>query len=353
MTKTIFTLLIVSTWFSLTLANADEKPVEFNTDFRYRYEFVDDDSKDSSRRRNRIRSRFSLIGNVGEQLKINLRFATAEKNPTSANQDLGHDFSLKDIGLDQFYFDYSISDNFSLLGGKVKNPYFKANKSELIFDGDYNPEGLALHFNNGIVFGSIGTFSMDEHESVDDISISGFQVGVSNKTSTGARYKIALARYSFDDISGRPASEITWNGKIFGNPTDASGNYLNNYTLNNFSAEINANIGAQEMPAIFFIDWVKNSEADSDDSGYQIGLKLSFVNSWNVTYFYQDLEKNAVFGALTNSDFGGGGAGHKGHGIKLNYGFSKNLSVEFTWFDNDKDMTTDYSRIFLDLKYKY
>ena len=90
MTKTIFTLLIASTWFSLTLANADEKPVEFNTEFRYRYEFVDDDSKDSSRRRNRIRSRFSLIGNVGEQLKINLRFATAEKNPTSANQDLGH-----------------------------------------------------------------------------------------------------------------------------------------------------------------------------------------------------------------------------------------------------------------------
>ena len=194
---------------------------------------------------------------------------------------------------------------------------------------------------------------MDEHESVENISITGFELGLSNKTSTGAQYKIALARYTFDDIRERSASEITWNGKLFGNPTDASGNYLNNYTLSNFSAEINTNIGAQEIPAIFFIDWVNNSEADSDDSGYQIGLKLSFVNSWNATYFYQDLEKNAVFGALTSSNFGGGGTGHKGHAIKLNYGFSKNLSVEFTWFDNDKNMTTDYTRIFLDLKYKY
>ena len=108
-----------------------------------------------------------------------------------------------------------------------------------------------------------------------------------------------------------------------------------------------------EIPAIFFIDWVNNTEADSEDRGYQIGLKLSLVDSWNVTYFYQDLEKNAVFGALTSSNFGGGGTDHKGHAIKLNYEFSKNLSAEFTFYDNDKNMTTDYTRIFLDFLYKY
>ena len=353
MIKSIFTLFALLTWFSLVTVNANENPIEFRGDFRYRYEFIDDDSKDSSSRRNRIRSRFAAIARVNEKLKINLRFATAEENPTGANQDLGHDFSFKDIGPDQFYFDYSISDSASIWGGKIENPYFKANKSELIFDGDYNPEGLALQFKKGMIFGSLGAFSMDAHASADDISIAGFQVGISNKTSAGAKYKIALARYSFDDIHGRPASEITWNGKLFGNPIDASGNYLNNYTLSNFSAEINTNIGAQEIPAIFFIDWVNNTEADSDDSGYQVGLKLSLVDSWNVTYFYQDLEENAVFGALTSSNFGGGGAGHKGHAIKLNYEFSKNLSAEFTFFDNDKNMTTDYTRIFLDLKYKY
>ena len=353
MTKSIFTLLVVLTWFSLVTVNANENPVEFKTDFRYRYEFVDDDSKDSSRRRNRIRSRFGLTGAINEQLKINLRFATAEKNPISANQDLGHDFSLKDIGLDQLYFDYSISDNVSILGGKVENPFYRANKSQLIFDRDYNPEGLALQFNKGIVFGSIGAFSMDEHESVDAISINGLQIGISSKTSAGAKFKIALARYTFDDIHGRPASEITWNGKIFGNPIDANENYLNDYAVNNISAEISTNVGSKKIPTVFFIDWVNNSDANSDDKGFQIGLQLAFIDAWKMTYFYKDAEKNAVFGALTDSNFGGGGAGHKGHVVNLSYAFSKNFSTEFTWFNNDKKMTIDYTKIFLDLKYKY
>ena len=65
------------------------------------------------------------------------------------------------------------------------------------------------------------------------------------------------------------------------------------------------------------------------------------------------MEKNAIFGALNNSDFGGGGAGHKGHVINLGYAFSKKFGFEFTWFDNDKNMTNDYQRVFLDLQYKY
>jgi len=353
MIKFIFTLFALLTWSFLVTVNANENPIEFKGDFRYRYEFIDDASKDSSSRKNRIRGRFAAIARVNEKLKINLRFATDEENPTGANQDLGHDFSLKDIGLDQYYFAYSISENTSIWGGKIENPYFKASKSELIFDGDYNPEGLVLQFKKGMVFGSLGAFSMDEHESVDDISIAGFQVGISNKTSTGAKYKIALARYSFDDIRGRPASEVTWNGKIFGNPTDASQNYLNDYILNNLTAEISTNMGSRKTPTVFFVDWVTNNDASIDDKGYQIGFKVSLTDAWKITYLYKDVEKNAIFGALTNADFGGGGVGHKGHVVNLGYAFSKKFSFEFTWFENEKNRTTDYQRMFLDLKYKY
>ena len=194
---------------------------------------------------------------------------------------------------------------------------------------------------------------MDEHESVDAISINGLQIGISSKTKAGAKFKIALARYTFDDIHGKPISEITWNGKIFGNPIDANENYLNDYAVNNISAEISTNVGSKKIPTVFFIDWVNNSDANSDDKGFQIGLQLAFIDAWKLAYFYKDAEKNAVFGALTDSNFGGGGAGHKGHVINLSYAFSKNFSTEFTWFNNDKKMTIDYTKIFLDLKYKY
>ena len=353
MTKTILTLLIVSTWFSLTLANADEKSVEFNTDFRYRYEYTDDGSKDSTKRRNRVRSRLGATISPNEKIKIGIRFATAEANPTSANQNLGHDFSLQDGGIDQLYFEYSATDDLDFMVGKVKNPFFKANKSQLIFDNDYNPEGLALKVKKGKIFGSLGVFSMDEHESVDDVSITGLQIGISSSTSAEAKYKIALARYTFDDIRGRPASEITWNGKIYGNPTDDNQNYLNDFSLTNLSAEISSKVGSRAIPAVFFVDWVTNSDASGNDKGIQIGAMFSLTEMWKITYLYKDVEKNSVFGALVDSNFGGGGVGHKGHQINLGYTFSKKFSAEFTIFENDKNMTVDYTKVFIDLKYKY
>ena len=82
------------------------------------------------------------------------------------------------------------------------------------------------------------------------------------------------------------------------------------------------------------------------------GIKLKFNRLWEATYLYKDVEKNAVFGALVNSDFGGGGTDHKGHQMIISYSFSEKLSFDFIWFDNKKRMETDYQSAFLDFKYK-
>ena len=72
-------------------------------------------------------------------------------------------------------------------------------------------------------------------------------------SENGSNFKLGLAQYKFDKIKGRPASEITWNGKIFGNPIDANGNYLNNFNITNISAEIKTTIGTRSIPTLFFI----------------------------------------------------------------------------------------------------
>jgi hypothetical protein len=234
----------------------------------------------------------------------------------------------------------------------MSNPFFKPNKSQLLFDGDYNPEGVALSFNKDKYFGNIGFIKFDESSS-KALNIRGFQIGMSNKISNQTNYKVALAQYNFDDIKGRPASEITWNRKIFGNPVDANNNYLNNYNVTNLSAEIKTKLGIDSIPTTFFMDYARNSKADEDDSGFQIGSKLTLNDFWKVTYLYKDIEKNAVFGALVDSNFGGGGVGHKGHQLNVSYTFSKNISVELTWFDNKKKMEIDYKKTFLDLKYNF
>ncbi len=298
--------------------------LETSFDFRVRYEYTNDESQSEKRRRNRVRARLSAEYFANERLRIKVRLATAEANTTGANQTLGHGFSLSDAGMDQLFIDYALTDNSSFFLGKMSNPFFKPNKSQLVFDGDYNPEGVAMSFNKDNYFGNIGLIKFDEGSS-KAVNMSGFQIGKNTKISSQTSYKIALAQYNFDNIKGRPATDITWNGQIFGNPVDTNNNYLNNYNVTNLSAEIKTKLGVDSIPTIF----------------------------WRVTYLYKDAEKNAVFGALVDSDFGGGGVDHKGHQLNVGYNLSKKLSIEFTWFDNKKKMDIDYRKAFVDLKYKF
>ncbi len=336
----------------IPLQSTQASNLETSYDFRYRFEYTDDNSKLTKRRRHRIRTRLGAQYSPNERLRIKIRLSTAEKNTTGANQTLGHDFSLSDIGMDQLYINYSLMGNTYISLGKMTNPFFKPNKSELLFDGDYNPEGLALSFNKDNIFGNIGFFKFDESSSKTS-NILGFQIGLSNKITNQTSYKVALAQYNFDDIKGRAASDITWNGKIFGNPVDANNNYLNNYNITNLSAEIKTTLGMGAIPTTIFLDFARNSKAHENDLGFQIGTKLTLSDLWNVVYLYKDVENNAVFGALTHSDFGGGGVGHKGHQLNVGYIFSKKLSIELTWFDNKKKMEIDYKKAFIDLKYKF
>ena len=345
-----FLVTAITTLFFFNLS-AEQNTVEVNYDFRYRYEYTDDESKAATRRRNRIRARLGVEYKPTEKLEIKIRLATAEEKSTSANQTLGHDFSLSDIGMDQFYFDYAIDQNSKLVFGKQPNPFFKSNKSQVIFDNDFNPEGMVYQFRKGMYFSTLGIFSYDKKPS-ESVSIDGFQIGLSNSFSDATSFKLALAQYKFDKIKGRPASEITWNGKIFGNPADANGNYLNNFNVTNISAEIKTTIGTQSIPSLFFIDIVNNKDAKDHERGFQAGIKLNFNKLWKVTYLYKDVEKNAVFGALVDSTFGGGGSGHKGHQMTISYPLSKKLTFDFTWFDNKKKMEFDYQKALLDFKYK-
>ena len=345
-----FLVTAITTLFFFNLS-AEQNAVEVNYDFRYRYEYTDDESKAATRRRNRIRARLGVEYKPSDKLKIKIRLATAEEKSTSANQTLGHDFSLSDIGMDQFYFDYAIDQNSKLVFGKQTNPFFKSNKSQVIFDNDFNPEGMVYQFRKGMYFSTLGIFSYDKKPS-ESVSIDGFQIGLSNSFSDATSFKLALAQYKFDKIKGRPASEITWNGKIFGNPADANGNYLNNFNVTNISAEIKTTIGTQSIPSLFFIDILNNKDAKDHERGFQAGIKLNFNKLWKVTYLYKDVEKNAVFGALVDSTFGGGGSGHKGHQMTISYPLSKKLTFDFTWFDNKKKMEFDYQKALLDFKYK-
>ncbi len=103
-----------------------------------------------------------------------------------------------------------------------------------------------------------------------------------------------------------------------------------------------------------------NTDADENDTGYLFGAKYGSAKAkgtWDVSYFYEKLEADAVVGLVTDSDFGGGGTDAKGHVLKGTYAFHKNWYFRGTYFMNEVDLASgnphDYDRVMLDLQFKY
>ena len=169
-------------YFFILPQSLSASEVTTSYDFRFRYEYTDDSSKSSKRRRNRVRSRLGFQYSDNERLKIKIRLATAEENTTSANQTLGTGFTLSDIGMDQAYIDYLLTASSSVSLGKMSNPFFKPNKSQLLFDGDYNPEGIAISHKKDGFFGNIGLIKFDEG-GPKAVNIIGLQAGLNKEVS--------------------------------------------------------------------------------------------------------------------------------------------------------------------------
>ena len=220
---------------------------------------------------------------------------------------------------------------------------------QLIFDGDYNPKGLAINLKHGDVFSNISHITFDSNPS-KTINLKGLQFGLSKSINDFTDAKISFAVYDFDEIRGSAPNEVTWNGKHFGNSLDGNGRYLYDFSVRNLSAEVKTKVMA--MPVTLFLDVINNSDADENDKGFQSGFNLLINQKWTFKYLYKDIESDATFDALVDSNLGGGGTGHKGHQFNLSYPMTERFSVDVVWFDNKKKMITDYNKIFVDFKYK-
>ena len=77
---------------------------------------------------------------------MGLGIATGGDDPVSTNQTLGGGGSTKDVRLDLAYGKWQATDNIYLAAGKIKNPFYRPQKTAFMWDGDYNPEGSVSDF---------------------------------------------------------------------------------------------------------------------------------------------------------------------------------------------------------------
>ena len=329
--------------------------VKWKGDFRYRYEEIDEDHKDD-RDRNRIRARAHLVADLPEDVEVGLGLATGGDDPVSTNQTLGGGGSTKDLRLDLAYAKWDFMEDFYLVGGKYKNPFYRVQKSSLIWDGDFRPEGVAGGWRNDMFFATVeGNWIESDSKKNDDYAW-GVQGGMTFALF-GANLTTAVKYF---EIPTKDRESI-FDDDFFGNSTVIKdGVEVYEYDYNMFNASLDVSFNLFDMPLSVYGDYVKNDDADDYDTGYIAGLKLGKAKnkgSWQLQYQYEKLEANAVLGLFTDSDFAGGGTDGKGHKFSGKYAITSKWALALTYFDTDRgvDLGSDasYKRLMVDTVFKY
>ena len=324
-------------------------------DLRYRYVSTDKEGSEE-RTRHRIRARLGVSAEVVEDVKVHVQFATGGSDPTSTNQDLAESFSAKSINLDQAYVEWKAAESLKFFAGKSKNPFLMPGGSELVWDGDLNPEGLAVMFESVAdtqFYLTAAYLIVDERKTdEDDGYLAAGQLGF--KIPIG-EMKLNLGGGYYQYINQEGYAPYGAGSK--GNSLDVDGNYPMDFSMAEAYMVVGAKMG--DVPFEIFGHYVVNTEAEEDDTGYLAGVSLGKVKdamTWQLKYNYRRLEADAVLGAFCHSDFIGGGTNGKGHNVSFALGLAKNVSTAISYFMNDiglEGSTTDYKDLQLDLNFKF
>ena len=318
--------------------------IRWKGDFRYRYENIDEEGEDG-RNRSRIRARAHLEADLSPTLEVGIGLATGGDDPVSSNQTIGGGGSSKDIKLDLAYFDWHGLTNTHIVGGKYKNFLVRPAKKGLMWDSDWRPEGLGAIWDNDFIFAqALGTWIEGDSKNGTEFGWV-LQAGFNFNTGESGTLKIG-AGYSVFDIAGRtpvfgdPPYDFYGNSFIV-NPITGEQEFVYNYR----NIEVFAEWKLESFT--LFADYTINREAPENDTGYLFGAKYGSAKgkgTWDVTYFYERLEADAVVGLVTDSDFGGGGTDSKGHVVSGKYAFHENWNFEATYLMNKIDLASDEPR---------
>ncbi len=328
--------------------------VKVKGDMRARYQF-DAGKNSKNENRGRTRMRLGVEAKANDQMKVGIGLATGSTaDPRSTNSTWGKatvsntPAGTTSIILDYAYGQYTPMQGLKLTAGKFHNPLWQPN--DLLWDGDLNPDGVALQLNHDLfpemsVFLNSMAFVMYEDRNADYVDPVQFAL------QPGAKYKItdtismqgAVAYYKNDKIKNRTAFASTAST----NSRSTSGKYIYDYSAVQPTAEVKIKnpFGEGGIPMIAFSgDYVKNismeknnTGSDGWDAAVKFGDgKVGDKGQWQAKLSYARLGRDAFMDIFPDSDRYSGKTNMRGYEAILNYGLGKNtfLGLDYYWAES-------------------
>ncbi len=303
---------------------------------RYQYDDKDKDSR-SGRNRGRVRFRLGMESKIVDSFKIAAGFASGSTDPRSTNQTFQDTFSTKGINLDYAYAQYTAAPWLTLFGGKMKRKSILWEPTDLLWDGDINPEGAAILLSKGMddvdFFLNSGFFVLDESSSKSNEPWMAYlQPGINWQLSELTNLKAAVTGYLV-------------NTKGYDMDNSANTNTLTgaNHSYDYDALSPAVELGIKEPFAglvpycALFGEYVNAFDPNSDNDGYALGFKfgdkkVKKPGQWQFKYVYRRLERDAWFDGFPDSDAYDGDTNVKGHEAAFTYGLRKNVTLGLDYY---------------------
>lgn len=336
--------------------------LRFTGDFRYRYEEIDIQRRDV-RSRHRLRARAGFVAGLSRDLEVGLRIAAGNEAPPSGNTTLGNGGSSKDLFLDRAWATWRPFQGAYLTAGKMQNTFYRPGGSGLLWDSDFNPEGIAFGWSSDQLFANAAAIALESDSNrANRTFYYGLQGGFHARLGDAVTLT-AGAGYIELPVQGETVfygNSDDFQGNSFACDTQGECSYRHNFEeLELFSALTYTGF---RQPLEIFAHQVSNLDADQHDNGWIAGARLGKANAagtWQIGYQYERVEADAVFGLLRDSNVAGGGTDVRGHKLTGTWAMDRQWQLGVSiYVDNESGENAfgvgrDFDRVVLDTKFKY
>jgi len=314
-----------------------------------------------ARNRQRLRLRVGARIQVSDEIEGGLRLVSGDPNEIVANnQTLTDVFTRKPINIDNAYITLRPSKLlglekpfFSITGGKFSVPFFRPRAvmgSELIFDEDLSPEGLAEEitlFESKFGLGSVklaaGQWAVKEFFPGRESFMLGEQLQVNWKPLPRLQLTVAGADYYFlrsdaiaqernrnsslvltNSVKLRNGEVVRGGDLIVPNSNNPIQRFAGGFNIINFGGQLTWDTGYPQWPFTLMADYAQNTEAAFGmDEAFLVGAGIGQTRNpgdWAFSALWTRVETDSVISMFTLSDYGRrGGTNVEGPIVKLDY----------------------------------